>query len=55
MPKEMPLDTLGDSTGEVVYRRKNGELFKKIARETRFNEREVIGKIQSGYQPSSLK
>ncbi|XP_008205344.1 EF-hand calcium-binding domain-containing protein 1 isoform X1 [Nasonia vitripennis] len=41
MPKEMPMDMLNNSTREVVFRRKNKELFKKLAQESRFDEREV--------------
>ncbi|XP_014211524.1 EF-hand calcium-binding domain-containing protein 1-like [Copidosoma floridanum] len=41
MPREVPMDLLNDSTEEVVYRSKNSNLFKNIAKQTCFNEREV--------------
>ncbi|XP_058794547.1 calaxin-like [Phymastichus coffea] len=41
MPKEVPKDLLNESTPEVVFKRKNGKLFKKIAKATHFNLREV--------------
>lgn len=43
MPKEIPKDLLNESTPEVVFKRKNGGLFRKIAKETHFDEREVEG------------
>ena len=43
MPRELPMDLLNDSTKEVVYRRKNSQLFKKIAEVSHFSEREVKG------------
>lgn len=45
MPIELPVDTLNRSLPEVVFRRKNHALFKKLARKTHFNLREVEGYI----------
>ncbi|XP_020287280.1 EF-hand calcium-binding domain-containing protein 1-like [Pseudomyrmex gracilis] len=41
MPAEMAIDSLSDSLPEVVFRRKNIALFKKLAKTTHFNLREV--------------
>ncbi|KAG7211056.1 hypothetical protein KM043_016417 [Ampulex compressa] len=41
MPAELPVDMLNDSLKEIVFRRKNHALFKKLARNTHFNLREV--------------
>lgn len=43
MPAEMAIDSLSDSLPEVVFRRKNIALFKKLAKKTHFNLREVEG------------
>lgn len=45
MPVELPIDTLNKSSSEIVFRRKNNALFKKLARKTHFNLREVEGYI----------
>ncbi|XP_070168056.1 calaxin [Polyergus mexicanus] len=41
MPVELPIDTLNKSSLEIVFRRRNNALFKKLARKTHFNLREV--------------
>ncbi|XP_014474366.1 PREDICTED: EF-hand calcium-binding domain-containing protein 1-like [Dinoponera quadriceps] len=41
MPTELPIDTLSRSLPEIVFRRKNHALFKKLVRRTHFNLREV--------------
>ncbi|XP_012282443.1 EF-hand calcium-binding domain-containing protein 1 [Orussus abietinus] len=41
MPKELPVDMLNDSLKEIVFRRKNHDNFKKLARQTHFTYREV--------------
>lgn len=43
MPKEPPIDLLNNSSREIVFRRKNDKLFKKLARTTHFNLWEVEG------------
>lgn len=43
MPVELPIDILSKSSSEVVFRRKNNALFKKLAQRTHFNLREVEG------------
>lgn len=43
MPAELPVDTLNESLPEIVFRRKNNALFKKLARKTHFNLKEVEG------------
>lgn len=45
MPVELPIDTLSKSTSEVIFRRKNNALFKKLAKETHFNLREIEGYV----------
>jgi len=46
MPAELPIDSLNRSLPEIVYRRKNNALFKKLARETHFNFKEVEGYLR---------
>ncbi|XP_036141423.1 EF-hand calcium-binding domain-containing protein 1-like [Monomorium pharaonis] len=41
MPTELPVDMLNNPLPEVVFRRNNNALFKKLARKTHFNVREV--------------
>ncbi|KAJ8676170.1 hypothetical protein QAD02_011956 [Eretmocerus hayati] len=41
MPREEPMDLLNNSSKEVVFKRKNGELIKKLAEESNFDEREA--------------
>ncbi|KAM0724760.1 Calaxin [Formica fusca] len=41
MPVELPINTLNKSSSEIVFRRKNNALLKKLARKTHFNLREV--------------
>ncbi|TGZ51385.1 EF-hand calcium-binding domain-containing protein 1 [Temnothorax longispinosus] len=41
MPAELPVDLLNKPLSEIVFRRKNNALFKKLARKTHFNVREV--------------
>ncbi|EZA46591.1 hypothetical protein DMN91_012477 [Ooceraea biroi] len=41
MPSELPIDTLNRPLPEIVFRRKNNALFKKLARKTHFNLKEV--------------
>ncbi|KYN13396.1 PREDICTED: EF-hand calcium-binding domain-containing protein 1-like [Trachymyrmex cornetzi] len=41
MPVELPVDMLNKPLSEIVFRRKNNALFKKLARKTHFNVREV--------------
>ncbi|KAL6435489.1 hypothetical protein ACFW04_005454 [Cataglyphis niger] len=41
MPVELPIDTLNKPLLEIVFRKKNHALFKKLARKTHFNLREV--------------
>ncbi|XP_033220125.1 EF-hand calcium-binding domain-containing protein 1-like [Belonocnema kinseyi] len=41
MPKEPPIDLLNNSLKEIVFRRKNAKLFKKLAQITHFNLWEV--------------
>lgn len=43
MPIELPVDMLNKPLSEIVFRRKNSALFKKLARQTHFNVREVEG------------
>lgn len=43
MPTELPIDTLSKPLREIVFRRKNNALFKKLAKKTHFNLREVEG------------
>ncbi|XP_051171904.1 calaxin-like [Leptopilina boulardi] len=41
MPKESPIDQLNDTLKEIVFRRKNAKLFKKLAKSTNFDYQEV--------------
>ncbi|OAD59757.1 EF-hand calcium-binding domain-containing protein 1 [Eufriesea mexicana] len=41
MPSEQPVDMLNDTLAEIVYRTKNMQRFKRLARNTHFNLREV--------------
>ncbi|XP_011632667.1 EF-hand calcium-binding domain-containing protein 1-like [Pogonomyrmex barbatus] len=41
MPTELPVDMLNRPLLEIVFRRKNNALFKKLARKTHFNVKEV--------------
>ncbi|XP_015605116.1 EF-hand calcium-binding domain-containing protein 1-like [Cephus cinctus] len=41
MPAELPVDMLNASLKEIVVRRKNHQLFKKLAQQTHLNYREV--------------
>lgn len=43
MPTDLPVDMLSRPLSEIVFRRKNNALFKKLARKTHFNLREVEG------------
>lgn len=43
MPTELPVDMLNKPLSEIIFRRKNNALFKKLARKTHFNVREVEG------------
>lgn len=43
MPTELSVDMLNKPLSEIVFRRKNNALFKKLARKTHFNLREVEG------------
>lgn len=45
MPTDLPVDMLSRPLSEIVFRRKNNALFKKLARKTHFNLREVEGYI----------
>lgn len=45
MPTELSVDMLNKPLSEIVFRRKNNALFKKLARKTHFNLREVEGYI----------
>lgn len=45
MPTELPIDMLNKSLPEIVFRKKNHALFKKLARKTHFNFREIEGYI----------
>ncbi|XP_029160738.1 EF-hand calcium-binding domain-containing protein 1-like [Nylanderia fulva] len=41
MPTELSIDVLNKPLPEIVFRRKNNALFKKLARKTHFNFREI--------------
>ncbi|XP_018053665.1 PREDICTED: EF-hand calcium-binding domain-containing protein 1-like [Atta colombica] len=41
MPIELPVDMLNKPLSEIVFRRKNNVLFKKLAQKTHFNVREI--------------
>ena len=43
MPIELPVDMLNKPLSEIVFRRKNNALFKKLAQKTHFNVREIEG------------
>lgn len=43
MPAEQPIDMLNDTLAEIVYRTKNMPRFKRLARSTHFDVREVEG------------
>lgn len=43
MPADITVDTLNKPSSEIIFRRKNYALFKKLARKTHFNIREVEG------------
>ncbi|XP_063989815.1 calaxin-like isoform X1 [Diachasmimorpha longicaudata] len=61
MPRQLPIDMLNDSAKETVYIRKNQPLFKKLARTTHFNLKEVEGlavihkKIRGEMGPVTIK
>lgn len=43
MPAEQAVDMLNDTLAEIVFRTKNVNKFKRLARNTHFNYREVEG------------
>lgn len=43
MPPSQSIDELSDSLKEIVFRTKNSEKFKRLARDTHFNLEEVEG------------
>lgn len=40
---ELPVDMLNNPMTEIVFRKENSALFKRLARKTHFNLREVEG------------
>ena len=43
MPAEQAIDMLNETLAEIVFRTKNVNKFKRLARSTHFNYREVEG------------